>query len=71
MDPKNVKLIDSNDMGEELYDVYCPLLGYSISIIVEPDGTEMVPHDFQGPQPQTLEECLDYEWCDSDDVAYW
>ena len=70
MDTENVKLIDSNDMGEELYDVYCPLFGYSISVIVEPDGTEWYPSDFQGPQPQTLEERADYDWCDSDDVDY-
>lgn len=70
MDSENAKLIDSNDMGEELYDVYCPLFGYSISMIVEPDGTEMVPLDFQGYQPQTLEECVEYEWRDAEQVDY-
>ena len=70
MDSENMKLIDSNDMGEELYDVYCPLFDCSISIIVEPDGTEMVPIDFQGYQPQTLEECADYGWRDAEHVDY-
>ena len=70
MDSENAKLIDSNDMGEELYDVYCPQFGESISMIVEPDGTEMVPLDFQGYQPKTLEECADYEWCDAEQVDY-
>ena len=70
MDSENAKLIDSNDMGEELYDVYCPLFGYSISMIVEPDGTEMVPFDFQCYQPKTLEECTDYEWRDAEQIDY-
>ena len=70
MDSENMKLIDSNDMGEELYDVYCPMLGYSISMIVEPDGTEMVPLDFQGYQAKTLEECVDYEWRDAEHIDY-
>lgn len=67
---ENVKLIDSNEMGEELYDVYCPLFGYSISMVVEPDGTELLPSDFQGAQAQSLSEVPDYDWYADTDIDY-
>ena len=59
---ENARLIDSNDMGELLYAVYCPVFDLTISVLVEPDGSEYYPDDFQSLQPETIAEIASGDW---------
>ena len=59
---ENIKLIDENDNGEKLYSMYMEQLDADISVLVEPDGTEWYPGDFQGYQPKTIEETAYYNY---------
>ena len=59
---ENARLIDSNDSGELLYSVYCPAFDTTISVLVEPDGEEYYPEDFQGMQPDTIDQIASGDW---------
>lgn len=62
---KSVVLLDENER-EQLFSVNT--FYDTISVLVS-DGLEYFPKDWQGSQPQTLDECSEYDWVCGEDYA--
>ena len=60
------RVLDENEMGEVLYELDIRDVGevgdLTISVLVEPDGTEYSTNDWQITQPKNLDEAPDYIW---------
>jgi hypothetical protein len=59
-EPEVLQLLDSDEC-EDLYSVRI-FTGDVISVIVTSDGTELFNDDWQGKQPQTLQEVREGAW---------
>lgn len=66
-----VELDCCEETGEALYSV--PTLYDTITVLVDSEGTEWYNSDWQGHQPQSIDEVADgcWEWCRGEDMRFF